>query len=219
MEEIEVPTEQVQEEIQHHAMESREHWIFGVALSSALLAAFAAVTALMAGHHANEAMIEQIHASNQWAFFQAKGVKQAVLSSKLELLHALGKPTDPKDLEKIAEYKKDQGEIKATAEEKQHASEKHMGHHVKEAHDGITGLAIILTHKPDVAIIDIGLTGMDGYEVARRARAALGNSILLMAMTGHGLESHRLRALSAGFDTHVTKPVDIEMVMRFLERP
>ena len=91
------------------------------------------------------------------------------------------------------------------------------GHHVKEAHDGITGLAVILAEKPDVAIIDIGLTGMDGYEVARRVRAAFGNSVLLLAMTGHGLESNRLQALSAGFDTHVTKPVDIEQVVRILE--
>ena len=90
---------------------------------------------------------------------------------------------------------------------------------MKEANDGITGLAAILGEKPDVAIIDIGLTGMDGYEVARRVRAALGNSVLLIAMTGHGLENHRLQALSAGFDTHVTKPVDIERVVRILERP
>jgi PAS domain S-box-containing protein len=86
------------------------------------------------------------------------------------------------------------------------------GHHVKEARDGIEGLAIVLAERPDVAIVDIGLPGMDGYEVARRVRAALGNSVLLIAMTGYELESDRLEALSAGFDTHMTKPVDIERV-------
>ena len=95
----------------------------------------------------------------------------------------------------------------------------HIGHRVKEAHDGISGLAIILAERPDVAIIDIGLDGMDGYEVARRVRAALGTSVLLVAMTGHGHESHRLQALSAGFDTHLTKPVDIGLVVRILESP
>ena len=70
-----------------------------------------------------------------------------------------------------------------------------------------------------VAIIDIGVPGMDGYEVARRVRAALGQSVLLVAMTGYGQESDRLQALSAGFDTHLTKPVDIELVERILESP
>ena len=67
MEEIEPPTEQVQEEIHHHAHESRERWISYVALSSALIAALAAVCSLLAGHHANEGMLEQISSSNKWA--------------------------------------------------------------------------------------------------------------------------------------------------------
>jgi CheY-like chemotaxis protein len=90
------------------------------------------------------------------------------------------------------------------------------GHHVKEARDGIEGLALILAEKPDVAIIDIGLRGINGYEVARQVRAALGKSVLLVAMTGYERESDRLQALSAGFDLHMTKPVDIELVERML---
>ncbi len=86
------------------------------------------------------------------------------------------------------------------------------GHHVKEARDGNEGVAFILAERPDVALVDIGLPGMDGYEVARRVRAALGKSILLVAMTGHGQKSDRLQALSAGFDTHLTKPIDIASV-------
>jgi CheY-like chemotaxis protein len=91
------------------------------------------------------------------------------------------------------------------------------GHQVTEARDGIEGLACILAEKPDVAIIDIGLPGMDGYEVARRVRAALGHSVMLVAMTGSGMESDRLEALSAGFNRHMTKPIDIELVLRIVD--
>jgi len=91
------------------------------------------------------------------------------------------------------------------------------GHHVKEARDGHEGVACILAERPDVALIDIGLPGIDGYEVARQVRAALGDSVLLVAMTGHGQPSDRLRARAAGFDTHLTKPIDlaaIDLLMR-----
>ena len=79
MEAPEVPTEHLHEEIHHHVEHSRESWILGVALSSALLAALAAVAALMAGHHANEAMLSQIESSDQWSYFEAKSIKQARL--------------------------------------------------------------------------------------------------------------------------------------------
>ena len=91
------------------------------------------------------------------------------------------------------------------------------GHHVKDARDGIEGLALILAERPEVAIVDIGIPGMDGYEVARQVRAALGHSVRLVAMTGHGRASDRIQALSAGFDMHMIKPVDIELVERMLE--
>jgi CheY-like chemotaxis protein len=91
------------------------------------------------------------------------------------------------------------------------------GHRVTEARDGIEGLARILAEKPDVAIVDIGLPGIDGHEVARRVRAALGRSVLLVAMTGYGQESDRLMALAGGFDTHLTKPFDIKLIERMLE--
>jgi len=90
------------------------------------------------------------------------------------------------------------------------------GHAVTTARDGAEGLASIIEERPDVAIVDIGLRGMDGYELARRVRAALGSALVLVAMTGHGRESDRLHALAAGFDAHMTKPVDIELVERML---
>ena len=91
------------------------------------------------------------------------------------------------------------------------------GHQVCEAENGGDGLACILAQKPDVAIVDIGLPGIDGYEVARRVRQMLGFSMMLVAMTGHGRESDRLQARAAGFDVHMTKPIDIELVERMLE--
>ena len=91
------------------------------------------------------------------------------------------------------------------------------GYRVTPAPDGIAGLALILAERPDVAIVDIGMPGMDGYEVARRVRMTLGHSVWLIAMTGYGNESDQLQALAAGFDTHLTKPIDIERVERMLE--
>jgi hypothetical protein len=130
MEEIEVPTEHLHEQIHEHAHQSKESWTMGVALSSALLAGFAAVSALLAGHHANEAMVEQIHASDQWSYYQAKGIKAAVLGVKLDLLKALGKEATEKEQEKLVGYKSEQEEIAKGAREKEHVSESHLGHHV-----------------------------------------------------------------------------------------
>ena len=91
------------------------------------------------------------------------------------------------------------------------------GHRVSEAADGIQGVALILAEKPDVGIIDIGLPGIDGYEIARLVRAALGHSVLLIALTGHATDADRALALAAGFDTHMIKPVDIKLVVRVLD--
>ncbi len=130
MEAPEVPIEQSLEDIHHHAHQSKVKWTMGVALSSALLAALAAASSLIAGHHSNEAMIDQIRASDQWNYYQAKGIKANLLGAKLELLKAVGKPSSEKDQEKLIEYKNEQEEIKRTAEEKEHASERHLHSHV-----------------------------------------------------------------------------------------
>src|SRR5205085_9131931 len=122
-------TEHLHEEMHHHASHgspAKPAWTMGVALSSALLAGLAAVCSLLAGHHANEAMIEQIQSSDRWAFFQAKGIKAAVLGSKIELLESEGKPVAEKDRQKLAEYKKEQDGISAEAKEKEEASERHL---------------------------------------------------------------------------------------------
>jgi hypothetical protein len=129
MEEMESPTEQAQEDIHHHAHESLERWVGWVALSSAILAALAAVNVLVAGHYANEAMIERMAENDQWSYYQAKGVKAAVLGSKLEMLRALDKPVAEKDEEKLKEYAKQQEEISKEAKAEGERSKHHMEQH------------------------------------------------------------------------------------------
>ena len=82
------------------------------------------------------------------------------------------------------------------------------GHEVHEAADGLTGLDRARALRPDAAVIDIGLPGLDGYEVARRIRAAGDADVLLVAVTGYGQSGDRQRSNEAGFDAHLTKPVD-----------
>jgi|SRR6185369_5003359 len=137
MEEIEVPTEHLHEHMEHHAEASGEKWVMGVALSSAILAALAAVSALMAGYHANEAMIERIKSSDQWAFYQAKGIKAAVLTSKVETLQALRHKVSDKEMDKIDQYKTEQEKISEEAKKCEESSEAHLKHHETFAH-GVT---------------------------------------------------------------------------------
>ena len=115
MEEAEVPLEQLHEEIQHHAEHSGVSWISGVALSTAILAVLAAIAGLLSGKHANEAMMSQIEASDQWGYYQAKSIKAAILEAKT----TLAAEASSKDKEKAAQYQEEQAEIKREAEHKQ----------------------------------------------------------------------------------------------------
>jgi signal transduction histidine kinase/CheY-like chemotaxis protein len=83
------------------------------------------------------------------------------------------------------------------------------GHRVDASADGLDAIRRAAALQPEVAIVDIGLPGMDGYEVGRRLRDAFGREILLVALTGYGLPEDRRRAVAAGFDVHVTKPVGL----------
>ena len=81
MEEIEVPTEHLTEEINEKAeeiYEKKEKWTLLVAISTAIMAVLAAIAGLLAGHHSNEALIQQIKSSDQWAFYQAKSIKATI---------------------------------------------------------------------------------------------------------------------------------------------
>jgi CheY-like chemotaxis protein len=82
------------------------------------------------------------------------------------------------------------------------------GHDVQIAYDGPSGLALALDGAPDCVLVDIGLPGMDGYEVAKRLRSRDGNGrTLLIALTGYGQQEDRARSQQAGFDHHLVKPV------------
>jgi hypothetical protein len=129
MEAPEVPLEQVQEHIEHHAHGEGGGFISAVALSTAILAALAAVVSLLAGDHANEAMISQMQASDQWAYYQAKGIKSAVLTAKTEMLAAQGQKPSEKDAEKIKKYAEEQKDIEKDAKEKQEEAETHLKKH------------------------------------------------------------------------------------------
>jgi two-component system, sensor histidine kinase len=82
------------------------------------------------------------------------------------------------------------------------------GHVVEAAAEGMQALEITRAKDPDVALVDIGLPGIDGYEVARRIRAAGGRRPLLIALTGYGQPEDKRRAAEAGFDSLLVKPVD-----------
>jgi CheY-like chemotaxis protein len=88
-----------------------------------------------------------------------------------------------------------------------------FGHVVETAYDGASGLELIRKAQPHVAILDIGLPVLTGYEVAERARAE-DASLFLVALTGYGSSSDRERALAAGFDAHVVKPLRSEELHR-----
>jgi signal transduction histidine kinase/CheY-like chemotaxis protein len=86
------------------------------------------------------------------------------------------------------------------------------GHVVYTAVDGPSGVALALSSRPELALVDIGLPVMNGYEVARAIRASLGDEVVLAALTGYGQPEDRARALAAGFDVHLTKPVSLDAV-------
>lgn len=90
------------------------------------------------------------------------------------------------------------------------------GYEVVAACDGIEGVELILQHQPEVALVDIGLPGIDGYEVARRVHEAVGDRIMLIALTGYGREEDRRAVLSAGFDEHLVKPLDPDDLIQIL---
>jgi CheY-like chemotaxis protein len=86
-----------------------------------------------------------------------------------------------------------------------------LGHRVELVGDGLRAVQTALATQPDAALVDIGLPGIDGYEVARRLRASDGGKgLVLVALTGYGRPEDRERALAAGFDAHLVKPVDPE---------
>jgi CheY-like chemotaxis protein len=90
------------------------------------------------------------------------------------------------------------------------------GYQVTAADSGEQAVEQAATTRFDVAMVDIGLPDVDGYEVARRVRAKRGKDIFLVALTGYGQAEDRKRALEAGFDAHLVKPVDPDDLLKVL---
>jgi signal transduction histidine kinase len=94
------------------------------------------------------------------------------------------------------------------------------GHHIRTAADGPSALRVADEFQPEVAVLDIGLPVMDGYELAERMRSTPSLSGLrLIAVTGYGQESDRARALDAGFHAHLAKPVAIDTLVQLVDSP
>ncbi|MEO7577792.1 MAG: response regulator, partial [Massilia sp.] len=92
------------------------------------------------------------------------------------------------------------------------------GHRIALAFDALSALAQANRNMPDAALLDIGLPGMDGYELAGLLRARPGGERLrIIAVTGYGQDSDRARALASGFDQHLSKPVDLAHLDELLQ--
>ena len=95
-----------------------------------------------------------------------------------------------------------------------------LGQDVEMAYDGPSALGLIRSRRPDLVLLDIGLPGMDGYEVARRCREDGDlRRVMLVAMTGYGKEEDRRRSQEAGFNAHLVKPVNLEDLRVLLTQP
>ncbi len=94
-----------------------------------------------------------------------------------------------------------------------------LGHEVIVEHEGLAALATAEEAAPEVILLDLGMPGMDGYELARRLRqSARARSARLAAVTGYGQPRDRERTRDAGFDAHFVKPVDLDLLRAFIER-
>ncbi|HWO17590.1 MAG TPA: ATP-binding protein [Kofleriaceae bacterium] len=92
-----------------------------------------------------------------------------------------------------------------------------LGYEVEAAADGPAALAVMGAFQPDVAILDIGLPGMDGYELAARIReTASGQRVWLIALSGYGSAADRARSQAVGFDLHLVKPVDVKLLLKHI---
>jgi CheY-like chemotaxis protein len=93
------------------------------------------------------------------------------------------------------------------------------GHRTCVAHDGVSALQLAAQFDPEIAVLDLGLPVMDGYELAERLLASTATpKIRLIALTGYGQAEDRARTRAAGFDAHLVKPVNVEELEAALNR-
>ena len=93
-----------------------------------------------------------------------------------------------------------------------------LGHAVEAVGDGLSGVSTIVESKPHMALIDIGLPHLDGYQVAAQVRSQLGPDVVLIAVSGFGQPEDKRKALEAGFNEHITKPADVQDIESLLAR-
>ena len=93
-----------------------------------------------------------------------------------------------------------------------------MGYEVRTAYDGPEAIEAADEFRPAVALLDIGLPRLSGYDIARHVREQRGRDVLLVAITGWGQEDDRRRAREAGFDHHFTKPADFGKLLELIDR-
>jgi PAS domain S-box-containing protein len=97
---------------------------------------------------------------------------------------------------------------------------RHKGYSVESAYNGTDGLRVALQWRPDIVLLDIGLPGLDGYEVARRLRIdPATKSLRLIAVTGYGRDTDIALAKEAGFDAHITKPIEFDDLEKRMNAP
>jgi DNA-binding response OmpR family regulator len=92
-----------------------------------------------------------------------------------------------------------------------------QGCQVQVAHRGEVGLQMASSFEPDIVFLDIGLPGMDGYEVARELRSSYDAGMMLVALTGYGQASDREKSADAGFDHHLVKPARLDQIRQILD--
>ncbi len=171
MDEIENYSEHIHEQSNEHAhhilQEGKEKWVLYVALTTAVIAVLAAITGLLAGDHADEAMITQIKSSDSWAFYQAKSIKSEIIASSGKVLLAMGKKPAAQDSAKIKSNKADQAKIMADAKRYAEESNEHVALH-KILARGVTlfqvaiaiGAISIITKRKVLWIVSMGFAAV-----------------------------------------------------------
>ena len=161
----------------------------------------------------------EMHGGTVWAWSDGEG-RGSVFTARLPLAlaapeapdggHALPRPAPPSRRILVVE---DNADVREPLRDLLVLE----GHDVRAVADGLGAISVARSFRPQVAIVDIGLPGIDGFEVARRLRAELGGSVRLLALTGFGQREDRERALASGFDGHAVKPMDLDRVLAWME--
>ncbi|MFZ9594914.1 MAG: DUF4337 domain-containing protein [Bdellovibrionia bacterium] len=149
-----------------------------IAFGASVFAVLAAIASMLSNFHSSEAMLDQIQASNQWAYYQAKGIKGSILVNKVDLLTQMGKLATSADMDKIAEYKKEQDQISEKAREKETSSLTHIRKHT------------IFSRSTTLFQVAIGMAAIAG--ISRRSRfwkVSLVLSLLGILFLAQGLMS------------------------------